>query len=96
MEHFVYILYSQKIDRFYVGESVNPTERVKQHNAGFYSTASTKITHDWVIFLAISCKSRTQAIKFERFIKRMRTRKFYNRLKDEPEVVISLLERFSD
>lgn len=33
MEHYVYILYSPGIDKYYVGKSANPTERLKFHNS---------------------------------------------------------------
>jgi len=39
--HFVYIIYSESFDRFYVGETVNVEERLRQHNTGFYNTSST-------------------------------------------------------
>ncbi len=95
MKHYVYIIYSREIDKFYTGESVDPIERVVQHNNGFYSNSSTKITNDWEIFLTIKCTSRTQAIKVERFIKKMRNRKFYHRLKNGPGIVVAILKRFS-
>jgi putative endonuclease len=70
MKHFVYIIYSPSKNRFYVGVSVNPEERLLQHNNGFYESSSTKYTNDWVIFLSIECQSKTQALKFEKFIKK--------------------------
>jgi hypothetical protein len=34
MEHSVYILYSFKIDRFYVGQTINLKNRLAEHNSG--------------------------------------------------------------
>jgi len=96
MKHFVYIIYSKSIDKFYIGESVNPEERLKQHNSRHYKHSSTKVADNWMSFLSIECKSRTQALKLERFIKRMRNHSFYRKLKENPNVTEDLLNRFSD
>ena len=34
MEYFVYILYSEKTDRYYVGQTQNLDERLVRHNTG--------------------------------------------------------------
>ena len=81
MSHYVYIIYSGEVDKYYVGETVNPKERVRRHNVHFYESASTKIASDWKLFLTVKCESRSQALLFERFIKRMKSRKFYYKLK---------------
>jgi len=96
MTHFVYIIYSQSINQFYIGESINPIERLKQHKSGFYKNSSTKTADDWELFLSIECTSKKQAIKFERFIKNMKNRKFYLKLKENPKIVEELLLRFSE
>ena len=95
MKHFVYIIYSQSADKFYVGESVNPYERLNQHNSGFYKGASTKIASDWEIFHLIQCESKTQALQIEKFIKMMKSRRFYLKLKTYEKVNEDLLLRFS-
>ena len=95
MTHFVYIIYSQSINRFYIGESMNPDVRLQQHKSHFYKNSSTKIADDWELFLVIECNSKKQAIKLERFIKKMKNRKFYLKLKENPKIVEDLLEKFS-
>ncbi|MFV0591783.1 MAG: GIY-YIG nuclease family protein [Draconibacterium sp.] len=96
MAHFVYIIYSPSSDKFYVGETVNIPHRIVEHNSGHYHHASTKFTNDWKLFLQIKCESKTQALKFERFIKRMKSRKFYHKLKNYPDIVDNLLVRFKE
>ena len=47
--YFTYIIHAASIDRYYVGVSENPTERLKKHNAknkGFTNQAA-----DWKIDL---------------------------------------------
>ncbi|WP_394706659.1 GIY-YIG nuclease family protein [uncultured Draconibacterium sp.] len=94
MTHYVYILFSEKLNRYYTGESADPTNRLRQHNTGYFKSSSTKVTDDWNIFLTIECKSRAQALKLEKFIKKMRNRNFYERLKNEPKIIADLLKRF--
>jgi putative endonuclease len=94
MSHFVYIIYSQSVDKFYVGETVNVQERIKQHNSGVYKNASSKIATDWNLFLKIECKSRTQALQIERHIKKMKSRKYLENLKKFPEMRTKLIIRF--
>ncbi|MGQ8337527.1 GIY-YIG nuclease family protein [Sunxiuqinia sp. A32] len=92
MNHFVYIIYSQSVDRFYVGETINVSNRIAKHNSGVYERSSTKIANDWEVFLIIECMSRKQALMLENFIKRMKSRKFYTRLKEDQTMVLSLLK----
>jgi len=95
MPHFVYILFSQSADRFYIGETCDVAERLIQHNSGFYKNAFTKQAADWTEFLKIECQSRKQAIEIENFIKKMRNRNFYLKIKENPSIVNDLLRRFS-
>ena len=76
MAHFVYIIYSKSVDKFYVGETLNVAKRFEQHNSGFYKAAFSKQTTDWKLFWAVECNSRRQALKLEKFIKNMKSRYF--------------------
>ena len=95
MTHSVYIIHSEKLDRFYIGESIDPEERLKQHNTGYYKDSSTKITNDWKLHFILECKSRTQAIKIEKHIKRMRNKTYYQNILKHPEISQKLLARYS-
>ena len=92
--HFVYIIYSISINRYYVGETAHLEGRIQQHNQGLYENASTKTASDWELFLSIECVRRTQALKLERFIKKQKSRKFIEKLKAQPQVVNSILNKF--
>ena len=71
--HFVYILYSPQLDRFYVGESANPDERLEHHLAGHQRF--TRRTSDWIMVLCLPTASRTEALGIERKIKQSKSRK---------------------
>ena len=94
MSHFVYIIYSESADKYYIGETCNVKERIHQHNSGFYDFSFSKQTNDWQLFWSLDCNSRSQALKIEKHIKRMRNRKFYENLVRFPEISQKLLERY--
>ncbi|MCG2459175.1 GIY-YIG nuclease family protein [Flavobacteriaceae bacterium F89] len=39
--HFVYIIYSDTFNRYYIGESEDISERIKQHSTGFFKNSFT-------------------------------------------------------
>ncbi|MCO6496030.1 MAG: GIY-YIG nuclease family protein, partial [Chitinophagaceae bacterium] len=89
-----YILYSLKLDKFYTGftqESVE--ERVIKHNSSSYGVRYTSGTNDWEIFLIIECATISQALKVEKHIKRMKSKKYIRDLKTYPEMVERLKEK---
>jgi len=78
--HFICIIYTTAFDKYYVGESINPIERVAQHNKGFYKGSSTSYTTDWDLKLSLPVGTRKDAIKMESYIKSMKSRTFLIRL----------------
>jgi putative endonuclease len=78
--HFLYIIYSQAIKKYYVGETSNISERIFQHNIGFYKGSYTKQANDWEIKLVLEFATIEQARSAEAFIKRMNSSKFIERL----------------
>ena len=79
----VYILYSCKLDKFYIGQTTDLNKRLLQHNDP-NSSYSTKGGKPWEIFLIAHCKSVTHAMKLERHIKNMKSKKFILNLKNIP------------
>ena len=68
MDYTVYILYSQKRSRYYVGQTHNIDDRIKRHNSGF--VPSTKSGLPWELILTIDVKTRSEAMKLEKKIKK--------------------------
>ena len=95
MSFYVYIIYSNTLKRYYIGQTVNVQERIKQHNNGYYDEASTKIANDWELFWKLECMSKKQAIQIESHIKRMRNKTYYNNLKRYPEISAKLMLRYA-
>ena len=71
MEYFVYILYSEKIDRFYTGQTQDLNKRIERHNKGYEKY--TKKGIPWKLKCAVKCKSRGEAMKLEKKIKNFKS-----------------------
>ena len=80
--YYIYILYSDSIDRFYVGYSSNPWLRLEQH----LSNSTDKYTgkaKDWILKAVFEVSnSEGDAIKIERYIKKQKSRNLILRLCD--------------
>ena len=78
MHFYTYIIYSSKSDRYYIGSSSDPKSRLERHNAGV--TKSTKPYRPWKIVYTEEFKSKTEALKRENEIKRMKSRQYLEKL----------------
>ena len=68
--HFIYIIYSKKVNKYYVGETPNLKIRLQQHNNHYFKTNFTKAASDWKIVLSFQCETKKQALFLEEFIKK--------------------------
>jgi putative endonuclease len=73
--YYVYILYSQKIDKYYIGYSEDPGKRLEFHNSIFNKIWS-KRGQPWEIKLTLEFKSKTEALRAEKLIKRKKSRAY--------------------
>lgn len=72
---YTYILFSSSTDRYYTGHTGTTLEtRLRRHNQG--DNPSTKPGIPWTLKFCTSCKTKTQAIKFENLIKRKKSRTY--------------------
>jgi putative endonuclease len=74
MKYFVYILYSQSRDRYYIGYTHNPQERLEEHNLG--ATTSNRSGRPWILVYTEELGNKGDAIRREREIKKMKSRKY--------------------
>jgi putative endonuclease len=94
MAHYVYILYSARLDRYYVGESEDPQRRLLEHLGHKYKGAATGKATDWEIRLAIACNDRSHARKLELWIKAQKSRVIVERILNEEEYRSFQIQRF--
>jgi putative endonuclease len=79
MESFVvYIIYSESIDSYYIGQTSNLQERLYRHcNSG---SKSTKKAKDWKLVYKEEYNSRSESVQREREIKNKKSRKYIEQL----------------
>ena len=78
---YVYILYSSKIDRYYIGYSENPEKRLlEKHNLGYVK--STKIGVPYILKSKKLFQTEIEAIQEERRLKKAKNRKYLEYLID--------------
>jgi putative endonuclease len=73
MPYFVYILYSEKLQRFYTGTTDDVDRRMEEHNSGKYPDSSSVKGMPWNLFLKVECETSQRAYRFEALIKRMKS-----------------------
>ena len=76
--YHVYILYSEKLNRFYVGYSNNLQRRLGEHNRkkGKYTDAGIP----WVLKYSEEFESKTEAQTREKYLKSRKSKKFIEQL----------------
>ena len=94
MPFFVYILFSRSLNKFYIGSTDDLKKRLLEHITGFYEKSYTSKRSDWELFFTIECASRKQAKLVETHIKNMKSRKFINDLKQYPELLTKIRDRY--
>lgn len=93
--NIVYILYSQKLNRYYIGYTSDFDLRFEFHK----NADARKFTYnatDWILFLKIDCKSKKQALCVEKHIKSMKSKTYIQNLLQYPEIIHKLLEKYTD
>jgi len=74
----LYILYSERIDQYYIGHTRDIEDRLERHNAE--KSLSTKKGVPWKLKTSISFESRSRAMKAERWVKNMKSREVIEKL----------------
>ena len=80
----VYILYSQKIDNYYVGSCLDLKLRLEEHRNGKKDHAFTKRSDDWVVYFELLNLEYQVSRKIESHIKKMKSRKYFENLVTYP------------
>ena len=66
---YTYILYSEKLSLFYVGQTNNIDRRLKEHNQGLSTYTSTG--NPWLLVWFTTKPDRNQAITLEKKLKNL-------------------------
>ena len=72
--HYLYILYSIKLDRYYVGHTGDQlVDRIRRHNSNH--KGYTGKANDWTLVYSRSFNTKSEAYAQERAIKNWKSRK---------------------
>ena len=89
--HFLYIIHSPAIDRYYVGESPDIINRLDQHNSHYFKKGFTKAAQDWKIVSSTEWGNKEDALYLEKFIKRMKSKKFIEKIIEDQTILNDIL-----
>ena len=78
MPSYCYILYSSKLDKYYVGSTTDIERRLAEHNRGKEKFTSTGLP--WVLVYKEAFEVLQQARQRELCIKKMKSRKYIETL----------------
>ena len=90
VHHYIYILYSRKLDKYYLGRTTDLTQRLHFHNNPIESRKFTAKGIPWEMVFFFKCNDKSEAIELERKLKKMKSRKLLEKLIANP----SLIEQF--
>ncbi len=72
--YYVYIIYSSKLDRYYIGHTENIYKRIAEHNNGI--SRFTSKANDWELKYSAEFPDRASAHQREMEIKRKKSKKY--------------------
>ena len=78
MAYYVYVLRSEKDGSFYIGHTADLEESIQRHNHG--KSSYTKAKTPWKLIYQEVFTTRSEAMKREKEIKRMKSREYIEQL----------------
>lgn len=91
---YVYVLYSKKLERYYIGSCIDLQRRLEEHKHGIYKNSFTAKANDWELLFSIDSLAYQQARRIEAHIKKMKSRKYIEDLIKYSGMKDILIERF--
>ena len=77
-KYFLYIIWSEKLEKYYIGSTVSLERRLAEHNSG--KANFTRKGIPWNMVYSEEFNTKMDAQKRERYIKRMKSRKYIESL----------------
>ena len=69
MGYFVYILKSDITSKYYIGQNFDLLRRLEEHNFS-EGTSYTSKFRPWRVLISMNVKTRSQALKMEKYLKK--------------------------
>ena len=77
---YTYILYSEKFDRYYIGQTNDLDKRVERHNNGY--VRSTKAYIPWKLVYSEVFETRSESMQRETALKKLKSKQAIQELLD--------------
>lgn len=90
----VYILFSNKLNRFYIGFTSDFDTRIEFHKNA-QSHKFTAKADDWELFFKIICESKVQGLQIEKHIKKMKSKTYIKNLVKYPDIILKLKDKYN-
>ena len=94
MSYFVYILYSEDFDKYYIGHTNSLEQRLERHNDFDATNSYTSKFRPWVLKAYVEVgESRANAMKVERRLKSLKSKKIIAGFADNPEDLLRFTQK---
>jgi putative endonuclease len=90
----VYIIYSKKLNRYYIGTTDDFERRYAEHNSHHFSDSFTSKVIPCDKFLVIDSLTSNQAYKIETHIKRMKSKTYISNLIKYPKIILRFKQMY--
>ena len=92
MRYFVYILYSSKLDKYYIGRSTDLAKRLEFHNNPIEGRKFTAKGIPWQMKFSHQCESYEESVLLERYLKKLKSRKALEMLIASPSLIYEVIK----
>jgi putative endonuclease len=90
---YIYIIYSESVDKYYIGHTNDPSRRLEEHNTVIKNSYTFKF-RPWILKGSFpTFFSRSEAIIMEKYLKKMKSRIFIENLIYSPERFEEILKK---
>ena len=92
--HTIYILFSEKIKRHYIGYTSDLEIRLEFHKIA-QNHKFTYNADDWKVLFTITCETKQQALAIEKHLKAMKSKTYIENIQKYPEMITKLLQKYA-
>jgi putative endonuclease len=90
----LYILFSEKLNKYYIGSCKDLQKRLESHNNKSFYNAFTINSDDWILYFNCINLDYKQARNIESHIKKMKSKVYIENLIKYPEIIERLKEKY--
>ncbi len=94
MTYFVYILYSEGFDKYYIGQTNSLEQRLERHNEFDSTNSYTSKYRPWTLMAFFKAgEDRANAVKVERRLKALKSKKMIADFAENPEKLAGFAQK---